>query len=48
LILAITAVKGRFIIRQFMEVRDAPRWLRTVTDGWLVALWVTALVMTLA
>ena len=36
-------VKGRLIIRYFMEVRTAPRWLRTSTDAWLAALWLAAL-----
>jgi ABC-type nickel/cobalt efflux system permease component RcnA len=34
-VLAIAAVKTRLVIRQFMEVRTAPRWLRRATDGWL-------------
>jgi hypothetical protein len=33
------------IIRHFMEVRTAPRWLRLSTDGWLVALWGAVLVI---
>lgn len=36
-------IKCRLIIRYFMEVRSAPRWLRLATDGWLAALWVGAL-----
>src|SRR4249920_1789395 len=32
-------VKCRLIIRYFMEVGAAPRWLRLATDGWLVVLW---------
>jgi hypothetical protein len=32
-------IKGRMIIRYFMEVRTAPRWLRLFTDVWLVILW---------
>jgi hypothetical protein len=32
-------IKSRLIIRHFMEVRTAPRWLRLATDGWLVVLW---------
>jgi Prokaryotic Cytochrome C oxidase subunit IV len=36
-------VKGRIIIRYFMEVRTAPRWLKITTDAWLVMLWVTIL-----
>jgi hypothetical protein len=37
-VLAIAGVKTRFVIRQFMEVRTAPPWLRRATDGWLVVL----------
>lgn len=37
-IMLAVAVKGRLIIRHFMEVRSAPPWLRHVTDGWLVLL----------
>ena len=36
-------VKGRIIIRYFMEVRTAPRWLKITTDAWLIALWATIL-----
>ena len=32
-------VKGRLIIRYFMEVRTAPRWLKLATDAWLTILW---------
>jgi hypothetical protein len=32
-------VKGRMIIRYFMEVRTAPRWLKITTDAWLLVLW---------
>jgi hypothetical protein len=28
-------IKGRMIIRYFMEVRTAPRWLKLFTAGWL-------------
>ncbi len=45
LVLALAAVKCRLIIRTFMEVRGAPRWLRWATDGWLVALIAAALVL---
>ncbi len=27
------------IIRYFMEVRTAPRWLKLFTDVWLTVLW---------
>lgn len=36
-------VKCRLIVRYFMEVRTAPKWLRHSTDAWLVALWVAVL-----
>ncbi len=32
-------IKGRMIIRYFMEVRTAPRWLKLFTDSWLTILW---------
>ncbi len=32
-------VKGRMIIRYFMEVRTAPRWLKVTTDTWLLVVW---------
>ncbi|MDT5093316.1 MAG: hypothetical protein QOH60_2679 [Mycobacterium sp.] len=32
-------IKGRLIIRYFMEVRTAPRWLKVTTDAWLLVLW---------
>ena len=32
-------IKGRLIIRFFMEVRTAPRWLKVATDAWLAVLW---------
>lgn len=38
-------IKGRLIIRYFMEVRSAPRWLRRSTDLWLVVLWTSILVI---
>jgi hypothetical protein len=31
-------IKGRMIIRYFMEVRTAPRWLKVATDAWLIVL----------
>jgi hypothetical protein len=44
-VLAIAFVKARGIIRIFMEVRTAPRWLKRACDGWMVALWATILVL---
>jgi hypothetical protein len=38
-------IKGRLIVRYFMEVRSAPRWLRTATDAWLAVLWLAVLVI---
>jgi hypothetical protein len=38
-------IKGRLIIRTFMEVRTAPRWLQLSTDAWLVGLWLSILVI---
>lgn len=42
-VLALSGVKARLIIRNFMEVRTAPLWLRRTTDAWLVALWTAVL-----
>jgi hypothetical protein len=44
-VVALGFVKGRLIVRHFMEVRAAPRWLKLATDGWLVALWGAVLVV---
>ena len=38
-VVALAFIKGRMIIRYFMEVRTAPRWLKVTTDVWLAALW---------
>ena len=38
MVLVIAMVKARLVIRQFMDVRTAPRWLRRATDGWLAVL----------
>ncbi|WP_099023175.1 cytochrome C oxidase subunit IV family protein [Mycolicibacterium palauense] len=38
-VVLLALVKGRMVIRYFMEVRTAPRWLKLATDGWLVVLW---------
>lgn len=35
-VLAITFVKGQWLIDEFMELRHAPQWLRWVVSGWLV------------
>jgi len=38
LVLGLALIKSRLIIRYFMEVRTAPRWLKLTTDAWLAAL----------
>ncbi|MCW1430768.1 cytochrome C oxidase subunit IV family protein [Novosphingobium sp. JCM 18896] len=35
--IAITLIKVRVIIREFMDVRHAPARLRWITDGWLAS-----------
>ncbi|MGE2715078.1 cytochrome C oxidase subunit IV family protein [Mycolicibacterium litorale] len=45
LVLVLTFVKARVIMRYFMEVRTAPRWLRRACDGWLAVLFATILVI---
>jgi cytochrome c oxidase subunit 4 len=35
-VLLIALVKCRFVIRTYMEVRTAPRWLRRSCDAWLL------------
>jgi hypothetical protein len=37
-VLALALIKSRLIIRHFMEVQSAPRWLKLATDSWLVVL----------
>jgi hypothetical protein len=37
-VLLIAFIKTRLVIRNFMEVRDAPLWLQLSCDAWLVAL----------
>ena len=32
-------ITGRMIIRYFMEVRTAPRWLKLFTAAWLTVVW---------
>lgn len=44
-VIVVGFIKCRLVIRYFMEVRTAPRWLRLATDGWLAVLWVTVLVI---
>ncbi|CKI57107.1 cytochrome C oxidase subunit IV family protein [Mycolicibacterium smegmatis] len=44
-VLVLTFVKCRLIIRHFMEVRTAPRWLGHATDAWLVVLLTTVFVI---
>src|SRR5262245_23875858 len=42
-VILIAAIKLRVIVREFMEVRHAPRLLRGLTDGWVVLLIVALL-----
>lgn len=42
-IVVLALIKCRLIIGWFMEVRAAPRWLRWVTDTWLIVLWASLL-----
>jgi hypothetical protein len=44
-VIVLGLIKSRLIIRHFMEVRTAPRWLRVATDGWLLVLWTAVLVI---
>ncbi|MWA05192.1 prokaryotic cytochrome C oxidase subunit IV family protein [Actinomadura sp. LD22] len=44
-IVVLGLVKCRLVLRCFMEVRHAPRWLRFATDGWLAVLWSALLVI---
>lgn len=46
--LALGTVKVRLIVREFMDVRSSPPWLRTFTDVWLAVLSATILAMYLA
>lgn len=45
LVIAMSAIKVRLIISNFMEVRTAPVWLRRATDVWQAALWASVLVI---
>jgi hypothetical protein len=38
-------IKSRLIIRYFMEVNSAPKWLRRSTDAWLAILWGSVLII---
>ncbi|WP_028933683.1 cytochrome C oxidase subunit IV family protein [Pseudonocardia spinosispora] len=44
IVLVVAFAKIRFVGLDFMELRSAPRWLRTVFEGW-VALFATATVV---
>jgi hypothetical protein len=33
-ILLVTFIKVRFVMRDFMELRHAPRWMRALSDAW--------------
>jgi hypothetical protein len=38
-------IKGRLVIRNFLEVHSAPRWFRLFTDAWLTVLWCAILLI---
>jgi len=38
-VVLLALIKGRIIIRYFMEVRTAPPWLKLFTDVWLTIFW---------
>lgn len=40
-ILVVTFVKVRLVGHDFMELRDAPRWMQAAADGWLVVITAT-------
>lgn len=44
-VIALAVIKCRLIIREFMEVRTAPAWLRIGTDAWLATLSAAVLVI---
>lgn len=47
-VVVVTAcVKMRFVALDFMELRHAPRWLRSTVEGWLVVLCVTLVALLL-
>lgn len=37
-ILMVTFVKVRFVMLEFMELREAPRWMRVASQAWMVSL----------
>jgi hypothetical protein len=47
-VVVLAAIKGRLIIRYFMDVRHAPRWLQHATDAWLAILWIALLTIYLS
>jgi hypothetical protein len=47
-VVLLAAFKGRLIIRYFMEVHQAPRWLQHTTDAWLAILWTALLAIYLS
>jgi hypothetical protein len=48
-VVALVAIFGLakcwLIVRHFMDVRHAPRWLQIVTTAWMGILWLTLLVL---
>ncbi len=40
-VLLFALIKSRLVIRYFMEVRFAPRWLHLTCDAWLIVVFAT-------
>ena len=37
-ILVVTFIKVRLVMLEFMELRDAPRWMRWVSQAWMAGI----------
>ena len=37
-VIVLAVIKARFVLREFMEVNHASRWLRVLSDVWVVGL----------
>ncbi|WP_354698551.1 hypothetical protein DSM112329_04234 [Paraconexibacter sp. AEG42_29] len=45
LVLAVAFAKLRYVGLDFMEIRDAPRWLRAIFEGWVATVATAVVVM---
>jgi len=43
-VIVIAVIKARFVLREFMEVGHASRWLRALSDLWVAGLPVAVLI----